>query len=200
MATMNDKRSTVIGVFEDRDHAVAAIRDLYNAGFPEDRIGIVTVPDARQISGRRVHLPVPRCTARTSSVCDGLVLLNQLDGFDIRPRVYVPFSGPIDVQSVTPKTLFVDGPGDRTGLIQVVWDPSTHILEGTVERQLAEDTTYRIVVTRGVHDASGVPIDHAVRVPFTTETASLELDHIRRSLDSARVQGLALLARRGRLA
>ena len=40
MATMNDKRSTVIGVFEDRDHAVAAIRDLYNAGFPEDRIGI----------------------------------------------------------------------------------------------------------------------------------------------------------------
>ena len=40
MATINDKRSTVIGVFEDRDHAVAAIRDLYNAGFPEDRIGI----------------------------------------------------------------------------------------------------------------------------------------------------------------
>jgi hypothetical protein len=40
------------------------------------------------------------------------------------------------------------------------------------------------VVSRGVHDLRGRPIAAPARVPFTTETASLELDRIRRSLDS----------------
>src|SRR5205807_8145136 len=69
-----------------------------------------------------------------------------------------------------------------------------NILEGTVERQLAEDTRYEIVISRGVHDAAGHPIAATVRVPFTTETASLELDHIRRSLDrglASRQAGIA---------
>ncbi len=34
------RRSTVIGVFEDRAHAVAAIKDLYQAGFVDNQIGI----------------------------------------------------------------------------------------------------------------------------------------------------------------
>src|SRR5204862_5645338 len=134
-----------------------------------------TVADRRQVSGRRVDLPVPRCTTRTSSTCDAVHLLNRLDGFDIRPRVYVPFSGAIDVRTVGPKTVYVHGAGVHAGLIEVVFDPATHILEGTVDRQLAENTRYTIVVTRGVHDAAGRPIASGVRVPFTTESASRAL-------------------------
>ena len=41
MATRTERRSTVIGVFEDRAHAVAAIKELYQAGFAEkNQIGI----------------------------------------------------------------------------------------------------------------------------------------------------------------
>ena len=40
MATRTVRRSTVIGVFHDRAHAVAAIRELYQAGFAENQIGI----------------------------------------------------------------------------------------------------------------------------------------------------------------
>ncbi|MDQ1705345.1 MAG: hypothetical protein QOF18_1711 [Frankiaceae bacterium] len=153
------------------------------AVFPSNRF---TVADSRQVTGRRVHLPVPSCTHATYSICDGVKLLNTLDGFDIQPRVYVPFSGPINVKTVTPKTVFVTGPDGRAGIYEIVLDPLTHILEGTVDRQLAEDTRYTLVVTRGVHDTHGRSIAHAVRVRFTTETATRQLDHIRRSLDSGR--------------
>jgi hypothetical protein len=153
------------------------------AVFPNNRF---TVRDRRQHSGRRVHLPVPHCTHKNYSICDSIKLLNQLDGFDIQPRVYVPLSGAIDIKSVSPKTVFVKGHGVKAGLIQIVFDPKRHVLEGTVERQLSEDTRYHVVVTRGLKDVTGRPIASRVKIPFTTESASRELDHIRRSLDSHR--------------
>src|ERR1700716_344830 len=61
-----------------------------------------TVADANQLTGIRVNLPVPVCDATSSSVCDDLAQLNLQDGFDLRPRVTVPFSGPIDPASVAP--------------------------------------------------------------------------------------------------
>src|SRR5439155_19186098 len=90
------------------------------AAFPNDRF---TVTDPRQVTGRRVHLTVPRCTAATSSTCDTVRLLDRLDGFDIQPRVSIPFSGPIDIGTVGPQTVWVEGPGLRAGLIEVVLDP-----------------------------------------------------------------------------
>lgn len=151
------------------------------AVFPNDRF---TVPDRLEVTGRRVALPIPSCNAATSSICDSVRLLDELDGFDLQPRVTIPFSGAIDVASVTPDTVWVAGPsGQRAGLFELVFDPATHVLEGTVDRQLAEDTKYRIVVTDRVVDPSGRPIKAGPPVTFTTETASLELDHIRRALD-----------------
>jgi hypothetical protein len=40
VATRTERRSIVIGVFEDRAHAVAVIKELYQAGFIGDQIGI----------------------------------------------------------------------------------------------------------------------------------------------------------------
>ncbi|MGZ5948876.1 MAG: general stress protein [Isosphaeraceae bacterium] len=45
MATRTVRRSTVIGVFHDRAHAVAAIKELYQAGFTENQIGIASRRD-----------------------------------------------------------------------------------------------------------------------------------------------------------
>jgi hypothetical protein len=38
--TTTDRRTTVVGVFKDRTHAAAAVKDLYQAGFNEQQIGI----------------------------------------------------------------------------------------------------------------------------------------------------------------
>jgi hypothetical protein len=178
-----------------RVHVLHGSNPGLTAVFPSNRF---TVKDPRQVTGRRVQLPVPHCTKRNDSICDSLKLLNQLDGFDIQPRVYVPFSGAIAIKSISPKTVWVQGHGVHAGLIQIVLDPKTHILEGMVDRQLAEDTRYTIVVSRGVKDVHGRPIASAVRVPFTTETASLELDHIRRSLDSKLAYQQAHIAKKDR--
>lgn len=153
----------------------------YSTIFPND---VFTVADPSQITGRRVNLPMPACTAATYSTCDAVRLLDSLDGFDLQPRVTIPFSGAIDLASVTPSSVYVAGPGVRAGLFQLVWDPGRHLLEGTVDRQLAEDTRYTIVVSPAVRSADGQPIAAAAQASFTTESATWELDHIRRSLDS----------------
>ena len=157
-------------------------RPQITAVFPNDRF---TVPDTREVTGRRVDMPLPaHCTSANSSICASTRLINNLDGFDIQPRVYVPFSGAINVRTVTSQTVYVSGPDGRAGIYELVLDPRTHILEGTVDKQLAEDTRYTLVVTRGVHDVYGQSIARAVRVPFTTMTATRQLDHIRRALDN----------------
>ena len=46
-----------------RVHVLTGWNPGITAVFPSDRF---TVADPRQVTGRRVHLPVPRCRARTS--------------------------------------------------------------------------------------------------------------------------------------
>src|SRR5437899_7357979 len=127
--------------------------------FPDDRF---SVADPTMLTGRRVNLrqgvDFPACDATNYSVCDGFRMLDQLDGFDLQPRVTVPFSAPIDVGSVNADDVFVEGPGGRTALVQLVWDPATKTLAGLTNAFLAENSRYQIVVTSGVRDSSGNPI------------------------------------------
>ena len=154
------------------------------AVFPSDAF---TVADPAQVTGRRVALPVPSCNSTNYSICDDVALLNTLDGFDLQPRVAIPFTGPVDVASVTPSTVFLQAPdGSRTGISQLVFDPATNILAGITVDQLQEATTYTIVVTAGVKDRSGAAIDACggtCVTPFTTRTATAELGRIRQALD-----------------
>jgi hypothetical protein len=147
-----------------------------------------TVADAAQITGLRVNLPVPACDSTNSSVCDDLTLLNLQDGFDLRPRVTVPFSGAIDVSTVNSTDLFVIGPnGFRTPITQLVWDPSTYVLAGEPSDFLSEATVYAVVVTSGIKDPAGhsvVACDGACVSIFTTETATPELAKLRTALDT----------------
>jgi hypothetical protein len=112
--------------------------------FPSNRF---TVPDPTQRTGLRVALPKPDCAARPSD-CQDIDVLNRLDGFNLQPRLSIPFTGPIDVSSVSSADVFLvalDGRGhDRSrvvGINQVVWDPATDTLHAESDELLDQDTT-----------------------------------------------------------
>ena len=168
--------------------------------FPDD---FFTVADAGMITGKRVNLregiDYPACDETNYSTCDGFKMLDQLDGFDLEPRVTIPFSGAVDVRTVNIDDVYVQGPGGRTGLLQLVWDPATNTLAGITNAFLAENSRYEIVVTNGVKDTSGSPIDACggtCVTEFTTRTATAELDHIRRAMDAGSAYSAAGIANR----
>jgi hypothetical protein len=65
--------------------------DTRNALFPSDHY---TVPDADQLTGLRVALPKPDCSVYVSD-CEDIDVINQLDGFNVRPRIAIPFTDAI---------------------------------------------------------------------------------------------------------
>jgi hypothetical protein len=173
-------------------------RSLGTRIFPSDAF---TVRDKRQLTDRRVRFrqgrdfPLVagkvrrRCTAKTYSICDSFRELNTLDGFDLQPRVTVPFTGAIDLASITPESVFIERAGKRVGgLGQLTFDPQTNVLAGISEAFLREGKRYRIHVTSAVKDADGHQVKACRKtcvVAFTTRTASARLVRIRKVLDLA---------------
>src|SRR6185295_5862554 len=165
--------------------------------FPDDAF---TVADKSQLTGRRINfrqgadyprvggVVQPSCTDADYSICDAFAELNKLDGFDLQPRVLVPFSGPISLASVTAANFFISTDTGQfvSGLRQLVLDPATNTLSGISDAFLAEGTTYRIHVTNGILDGTGRPVracSGACVVRFTTRTAAGALARIRQSMD-----------------
>jgi hypothetical protein len=143
-------------------HAAEPLFDLTRpegAPFPSDRY---TTPDATQLTGKRVALPKPNCASFPSD-CQDVDVLNTLDGFNVQPRLSVPFTGALDPASVTGDTVFLVRlpDGAVTGINQVTWHPATNTLHVESDEQLDQHTTYLLVVTTGVRDAAGDPIEAA---------------------------------------
>ena len=164
-------------------------KHYYSRIFPADAF---TVRDKRQVTGRRVHFRLGkdyplvggrirrRCTKATYSICDSFAELNKLDGFDLLPRVVVPFTGAINLSSVKDSNFFITTSHGKfaSGFRQLTFDPATNTLAGISDKFLREDTRYRIHVTNGIRDKHGKRINacgHACVVRFTTRTASGEL-------------------------
>ena len=84
-------------------HAEPAVRarfdpaSLRSSPFPSN---FFTVADDTQNTSRRVDLPSPDPATNPSEYAD-VQVLNTLDGFNLQPRLSVPFDGPIDANSVT---------------------------------------------------------------------------------------------------
>jgi hypothetical protein len=171
-------------------------KSIYTRIFPANRF---SVRDHRQLTGRRVHLKRgrdypnvggrvrKRCTSRTYSICDGIAQINKLDGFDLQPRVTVPFSGSIRLSSVNDRDFFIADRHGRfaSGLRQLTFDPVTHTLAGISDQFLRERTRYEVHVTSDIRDRVGrrVKACRAACVSrFTTRSAET-LPRIRRSLD-----------------
>ena len=140
--------------------------DIAGSPFPSDRY---TQRDWSNRSFRRVNLPTPDCAVRVSD-CQDIAVINGLDGFSTQPRITVPFTGAIDVSSVTSDTVYLlnlgdvmtaRGLGQRVGINQRLWDPATNTLVFEPDELLAEHSRYVLIVTSGVRDASGKPIKRA---------------------------------------
>src|SRR5260370_36386891 len=88
---------------------LSAVHPLFDLGSPaggpfaSDRY---TVADPTQNTGRRVNLPLPDALTNLSDYQDTEVL-NTLDGFNLQPRLSIPFDRPIEVSSVTSQTVFL---------------------------------------------------------------------------------------------
>lgn len=153
-------------------HPVFNLQSTTQSPFPSDRF---TVLDFQQRTGLRVNLPLPNCATNPSD-CADLTLLNQLDGFNLQPRISIPFDGAIDVNSVSSKNVFLvqlprgffldrdfddddlRAAGAVIGINQIVWDPASLTLFAESDAHLDQDSSYLLIVTNGVHDANGNPI------------------------------------------
>jgi Big-like domain-containing protein len=120
---------------------------------------LYTAPDSTQITGLHVDLPKPDCGTHPSD-CADIAVLDTLDGFNIQPRISIPFSEPIDLSTVSSSSIFLVGPaGHIVGINQAEWQPATNTLHVESDEQLAQHTTYLLVVTTRVHAADGTPLD-----------------------------------------
>jgi hypothetical protein len=145
----------------------AGVEVLVKSMFPSDRF---TRLDFTQNTFRRVNLAMPAdCTSSAAKAlqCEDVAVLNTLDGFNIQPRLSIPFSGPIDVASVTSDSVFLislgstrgfGSFGDKVGINQVVWDVASNTLHVESDELLEQHTRYALVVTSRVRDASGRPV------------------------------------------
>ena len=145
--------------------AVEALFDLASTvtgPFPSDRF---TLFDHDNKTGLRMNLPKLNCSTRPTD-CADVDVINTLDGFNLQPRLSIPFSGAIDVSSVSSSTVFLvrvgDGHGRRSrhvvGINQVVWDPATNTLHAESDEFLDQHTRYLLVVTDGVLDSARRPV------------------------------------------
>src|SRR5262249_51007869 len=146
-------------------HALFDLGSPQAGPFPSDRF---TVADRTQNTGRRVNLPLPDPATHLSDYEDSQVL-NTLDGFNMQPRLSIPFDGPIDVNSVSSSTVFQISLGDTlnhhdhggqvVGINQVVWDVASTTLHVESNDLLDQHTRYALIVTNGIHDAQGNPVE-----------------------------------------
>jgi len=156
--------------------------------FPSDRF---TIADESQNTCERVNLPMPADCVANKSTCIELGLVNELDGFNNRPRISIPFNGDIDLKTVDSSSIFIVKLGDAmidgrpdclaapmvheeddevvprrdagwvVGIDQAVWDPTTHTLHAKAAELLEQHTRYVVFVTRNIKNAAGEPIETA---------------------------------------
>jgi hypothetical protein len=157
-------------------------QDPQTGPFPADSL---TLPDSAQITGKRVNLPLPDCPT-FPALCTELTMVNQLDGFNVQPRISVTFSGPIDASTLRSGIFFValdnltsdeiglQKPGDTIAINQVVWDPATNSAYAKPDAALDQHRRYALLVTDAIHDMAGNPVaaDPAFTACLQTSDAS----------------------------
>jgi hypothetical protein len=146
-----------------RVQATFNLADPEGSPFPSNRF---TRPDSSQLTGLRVNLPKPDCLTRRSD-CDDIAVINTLDGFNLQPRLSIPFDGPVDPSTVTSRSVFLvnlerhfaAARSALVGINQIVWDPATNTVHAESDALLDQHTCYALIVTNGVRDAAGRPVE-----------------------------------------
>lgn len=170
--------------------AQAGVQALFNldvqteAPFPTNWF---SVPDLSNNTNIRVNLPYPDCAVFVSD-CEDIDVINTLDGFNLQPRLSIPFDGPIDITSVTSESVFLislgstldhggDPPGTVVGINQIVWDTFTNTLHVESDELLAQHTRYALIITNGLRDAAGRPVEASEAFRRFRQTVRGEYKH-----------------------
>jgi hypothetical protein len=155
----------------NRPSAVHPRFDLISLGTAPFPSNAFTVSDPSHLTGLRVNLPYPDCSIRRSD-CEDIMHLNELDGFNLLPRLSIPFDGDIDPASVSSNAVFLLALGDATakrnrggdppphpaqvvGINQVVRDSATTTLHVEADQVLEQHASYALLVTRDVRSSTG---------------------------------------------
>ncbi len=168
--------------------------DPMTGPFPSDSL---TVADPAQKTGLRLNLTPPDCPSAMTE-CQEIGLLRQFDGFNLRARLQVRFSGPVDTTTLRDGIFFValenlvsgepgvQKMGDVTRVDQVVYDPATNTAYAKPDGVLDQHRRYGLVVTDGVRDASGSPILASWEFSFCVEGFTDECAPIAQTISSLR--------------
>ena len=179
---------------DQRDRRADAVTPVFGLAhpsqgpFPSDRFA---VEDKTQNTCERISLPVD-CSVTSQTApndCLEIGIINQLDGFNIRPRLSMPFSGDLDPSTVNSESIYLVKLGDSlvgnapacttpstddaddddvvpaadagwvVGIDQGVWDPDKQTLHVEAAEDLEQHTRYVLFVTTKVKDAAGRPIE-----------------------------------------
>jgi hypothetical protein len=89
--------------------------------------------------------------------CTNINLENQLDGFNLNPRITVCFSGPIDVSTFQTAVAIspVGTAGPAIKLNQIIFDPEENCAHAKPDQVLKQQTRYLLTLTSDLSDASG---------------------------------------------
>jgi dienelactone hydrolase len=180
---------------------VEALFDLRTTASGPFPTNVFTKLDRRNLSDRVVNLPRPDCTAMAAR-CAELDVLNSLDGFNLQPRLRIPFSGAIDVSTVNTGNFFLVNLGDTDarrdrhrgeiiGVNQIVFDPETNTLAAEPDVLLRQHTRYALIATKGIKDPSGRSVRGSALARFLADRRMAR----KANLDGYRVQLLLALAK-----
>ena len=168
--------------------------------FPTD---VLAVADSAQKTGERINLPSSAATCDpvgSRSVCSNVSLLNQLDGFNVNPRLMVCFSAPIDPTTLQSGISFYNLAGTSPVAInQTIYDPGSNCAFAKPNQVLAEQSRYLLVVNDSIRDANGNPViaDAAfqnckkARDPYCS-VLSAGLDYVGRHFDTGNIVNASL--------
>jgi hypothetical protein len=103
------------------------------------------------------------------SDCEDLDVINTLDGFNLLPRLSIPFDGPIDPATVTSESVFLvslsstlsggNAEGQIVGINRIVWDPASNTLHAESDMLLDQHTRYALIATNRLRDPDGRPVE-----------------------------------------
>jgi len=163
-------------------HALFDLSSTTTAPFPSNAF---SVADDTQLTHIRVNLPTPASCAGRESDCEDIADLDTLDGFNVLPRITIPFDGDIDSSTANSENIFIISLGDATasraddddasrfgdgndpplsvgriiGINQVVWDAPSRTIAVTSDELLDQHARYALIVTNGLRDPEGRPVE-----------------------------------------
>jgi alpha/beta hydrolase fold len=122
--------------------------------FPSD---LLTVADVSQKTGRHVNLPAPACPDSNPVPGEAVKLLNELDGFSVKPQFNICFSGPINPDTLTRGVAVApaDGSAPAMAINQVFYDPTTQCALAKPDNVLDQSTRYLLFVNSRVRNKAG---------------------------------------------